>query len=207
MTSSRKSSSTGALILIACALAGAGISYHFTVQAQFAGLEKEISQNSLALQEHQTSQEEFLTSTRSTLADLNTKIETLQASLAPLGRDNHDQSASLADIRQQISVLQTALHDAQKKEVDHPLPPQKIPSAVQLIKPAVIPPAPVSAPPAVAAPVLPAPPVAHAIITGLPLPLPPHPNAELDLRPAPAMAGDDAPVRILSTALSVSDVP
>jgi multidrug efflux pump subunit AcrA (membrane-fusion protein) len=123
------------LILIAVALVGAGISYHFTLNARFAALEQKLDQNSVALQQYQISQESAISAKAQALDTLNKEVDALQTSLAPLGKANKDQTDSLAQIRQQIASLgqlQQAQQDAQKKLADYAGQLEKIKQDVQL---------------------------------------------------------------------------
>src|SRR5271156_4424089 len=100
------STATSALILITVALAGAGVSYHFTLESRFAGIEQKLEQNSLALQQFQISQDSAISSKTDELNNLSKEVDDLQASLTPLGKATHEQTDSLAEIRKQVAALQ-----------------------------------------------------------------------------------------------------
>ena len=87
------STATSALILITVALAGAGVSYHFTLESRFTSIEQKLEQNSLALQQIQISQDTAISSKTEALNNLSKEVDDLQASLAPLGKATHEQTA------------------------------------------------------------------------------------------------------------------
>ena len=94
------------LLLIAFAMVGAGVSYHFTLDARFAALDQKLEQNSIALQQFQIAQESAASSKNAALDGLNKEVDALQASLTPLGKATKDQTdCPLAQIRQQIATL------------------------------------------------------------------------------------------------------
>jgi len=201
MNQHKITSTSWALILIACALAGAGVSYHFTLESRFAAIEQKLDQNSLALQQYQIAQETMVSSKADALNNLDKEFDTLQSSLEPLGKATHEQTESLSEIRRQIASLQQsqqAQQEAQKKLSDYAGQIEKIKHDIQN-QSAQMQTQPVSIP--VAAP----PPLSgqHASAAGLPLPLPPHTDSAIDLRPAQTVA-DEASVRALPVALPVS---
>ena len=102
----KTSSASWALILIAVALAGAGISYHFTLESRFASIEQKLDQTSSALVQYQSSQETIVSSKAETLNNLNKQVDALQSSLEPLGKAIREQTEALSDIRKQIASLQ-----------------------------------------------------------------------------------------------------
>lgn len=106
-----------ALVLIALALVGAGVSYHFTLQSRLAILEQKLDENSLALQQYQIAQETAASTKADALDNLGKEVDTLQASLAslaPLGKATQQQTDSIAELRKQI----TALQQSQQAEQD-----------------------------------------------------------------------------------------
>ena len=111
-----------ALILITVALAGAGISYHFTLEARFTALEQKLDENTATLQQYQASQDTLVASKTAALSDLSKEVDSLASSLGPLGKANHDQTDALGEIRKQIASLQQsqqAQQDEQKKLSDY----------------------------------------------------------------------------------------
>jgi TolA-binding protein len=199
----RKTTSTSwALILIAVALAGAGISYHFTLESRFASIEQKLDQNSVALQQYQVSQETAFSSKTETLNNLNKEVDALQSSLEPLGKATHEQTESLSEIRKQIASLQQsqqAQQDAQKKLSDYTSQLEKIRHDIQIQSVQTpSPAAPVAAP--TTAPLI----VPHASSANISLPLPPRADSAVDLRPAEISMADDATVRVFPVALPVS---
>jgi chromosome segregation ATPase len=123
------------LILIAVALTGAGVSYHFTLDSRFTALEQKLDQNSVALQQYQIAQETTISSKVAALNTLSKEVDVLQASLTPLGKVTKDQTDSLAEIRRQISSLgqlQQAQQDAQKKLADYAGQLEKIKHDIQM---------------------------------------------------------------------------
>jgi hypothetical protein len=99
---------TLALVLILVALAGAGFSYHLTLDARFAALEQKLDQNSVALQQYQISQETAASSKTEALDHLSKEVDALQTSLKPLGNATKEQTDALTDIRKQVALLQQA---------------------------------------------------------------------------------------------------
>jgi TolA-binding protein len=206
----KTTSMNGALILIALALAGAGVSYHLTLDSRFASIEQKLNQNSLALQQFQISQETLVSSKIDTLNNLNKEVEFLQASLEPLGKATHEQTDSLAEIHKQIASLQQsqqAQQDAEKKLADYAAQLDKIKHdmhAQTASIPAQVP----GAPPAVSAAAAPPEvtlPVAHASVSPAALPVPPRVDCAVDLRADQSSAVvDDASVRALPVALPVA---
>ena len=212
------------LILIAVAMTGAGVSYHFTLDARFAALEQKLDQNSVALQQFQIAQESAASSKNAALDDLNKEVDALSASLTPLGQANKEQTDSLTQIRQQIATLgqlQQAQQDAQKKLADYAGQLDKIKHDVQMhdaqaststpsapVPPSV--PLPASTPalvPTPAAPVVtPATqlPTAHASTTDIKPDVAPHAEtSSVDLRPADITVTRINAVRALPVALPV----
>jgi uncharacterized protein YukE len=111
-------SRTVAVILIGVALLGTEFSYHFTLESRFDAIEDKLQQNSLAIQQFQSSIDTISSSKSETLAELNKEVEDLQTSFAPLGKATQEQKDSLAELHQQIATLQQAQSDqldAQKK--------------------------------------------------------------------------------------------
>ncbi len=219
----KTASMNGALILIAVALAGAGVSYHLTLNARFAGIEQKLDQNTIAMQQFEIAQE-TLTTKADTLATLNKEVEELQTSLAPLGKATREQTDSLTDMHKQIASLQAtaqAQQDAQKKLADYAAQLDKIkhdlasqPSVVTPAAPAsvVVPaPSPAVTPVTVSAPTpAPAPVVQvlqpHAFSSpNIILPVSPRAESAVDIRPDQATAvADDSSVRALPVALPIA---
>ena len=214
------STASSAMILITVALAGAGVSYHFTLESRFSAIEQKLEQNSVALQQYQISQDTIFSSKTEALNSLSKEVDALQASLAPLGKATHEQTDSLADIRKQVTSLQQsqqAQQDAQKKLADYASQLEKIKhdAQVQSIPPSVpIPtaapaqapaPAPVTSNPAPAqAPVVPAI-IPKVSVNSTPLPVTPRADsAVVDLRPAETTLTVATSVRALPVALPVS---
>ena len=203
MNPNKTSSTNWALILIAVALAGAGVSYHFTLESRFAAIEQKLDQNSLALQQYQISQETNVSSKADALTNLSKEVDALQASLDPLGKATREQTDSLAEIRKQVASLQQSQQsqlDAQKKLSDYASQLDKIRHDIQTQSAA---PATSSAPaptPAAAASNV----VTHGSAAIVPLPVPPLADTAVDLRPDAATVADDASVRALPVALPVS---
>jgi predicted phage tail protein len=183
------------LLLIAFAIVGAGVSYHFTLDARFAALDQKLEQNSIALQQFQIAQESAASSKNAALDGLNKEVDALQASLTPLGKANKDQTDALAQIRQQIATLgqlQQAQQDAQKKLADYAGQLDKIKHDVQLHEAqASTAPAPAPVPPTVPLPAS-APSVAPLTET-----------SSVDLRPADITEPRVNAVRALPVALPV----
>ena len=203
MNQPNTTSTSWPLILIAIALVGAGISYHFTLESRFATIEQKLDQNSLALQQYQISQETVFSSKTAALDNLSKEVDTLQASLKPLGNATQEQTQSLADIRKQIGSLQQLQQnqqDAEKKLSDYAVQLEKIRHDIQVqaSAPAALAPAAVTAP----APVATTPPTQHAS-ADVPLSLPPHADAAVDIRPAQISVAQDASVRALPVAMPV----
>ena len=195
-----------ALILIAVALVGAGISYHFTLESRFAAIETKLEQNSIALQQYQITQETAISSKTEALTNLSKEVDTLQSSLEPLGKATREQTNSLSDIRKEISTLQQSQQaqlDAQKKLSDYASQLEKIKHDIQIQATAPAPSPTVSTTPASAA-VAPLP-TAHASAAPVLLPLPPRAESAVDIRPddSPSVALDTSN-RALPVALPVS---
>jgi TolA-binding protein len=197
-----------ALLLIAVALAGAGVSYHFTLESRFATIEQKLDQNALALQQFQATQESTMTSKMDALNSLSKEVDALQA----LGKTTHDQSDSLMEMHKQITALeqsQQAQIDAQKKLADYAQQLDKMKHAVQAPStPPQVPIAPVNAvvttPPAPAP--APAPILQPRTTMSVPLPLPPRADNAVDLRPDQStIVARDLSVRALPVALPVAD--
>jgi hypothetical protein len=213
---SSKAASLLPLILIALAMTGAGISYHFTLDARFAALEQRLDQNAIALQQYEIAQQSSISAKSDALSNLGKEVDTLQASLTPLGKATKDQTDALTQIRQQIASLgqlQQAQQDAQKKLADYAGQLEKIKHDVQLHEAQASAPAP--APPSIplpantpaAAPV-PAPtagnrvPTTHASAAATPSPVPPRTETSaVDIRPAEITAVHEHAVRALPVAL------
>jgi len=196
-------STSWALVLIAVALVGAGISYHFTLESRFASVEQKLEQNSIALQQYQTSQETIFSSKTETLNSLNKEVDALQASVEPLGKAIREQTESLLEIRKQIAALQQsqqAQQDVQKKLSDNAAQLEKTRRDVQ-IHSAQSPASPVRAS-TPAAPSLP--PAPHVSAANVPLPLPPRADSALDLRAAQTPVANTASIRALPVALPVA---
>lgn len=215
------------LLLIAFAIVGAGVSYHFTLDARFAALDQKLEQNSIALQQFQIAQESAASSKNAALDGLNKEVDALTASVATSGKSSKEQTDALAQIRQQIATLgqlQQAQQDAQKKLADYAGQLDKIKHDVQLhdaqasTSPATAPvpptvPLPASAPAAAPAPA-PAPaakpttsldlPTNHPTIADLkPSVTPLTETSSVDLRPAEITAPRVNAVRALPVALPV----
>jgi uncharacterized phage infection (PIP) family protein YhgE len=213
----KSTSMNGALILIAVALAGAGASYHMTLDSRFAAIEQKLDQNTIAMQQFEIAQE-TLTTKAETLANLNKEVDQLQTSLAPLGKATREQTDSLTDMHKQIATLQAAAQaqqDAQKKLADYAAQLEKIkhdmanqPAVVAPSAPLVVPPpvmpvtvsAPVSTPAPVVQVIQP-----HASSPNVILPVAPRAESAVDIRPDSATAvADDSSVRALPVALPVA---
>ncbi len=208
----KTTSMNGALILIAVALAGAGVSYHLTLQSRFASIEQKLDQNSLALQQYQASQESLATSKMDTLNNLSKEIDTLQASLTPLGQATHEQTDSLAEMHKEIATLQQsqqAQQDAEKKLADYAAQLEKMKRDIQAQSAQIVTPA--SAPSALVTSAAPAPvlPVLAPHASASPilmLPVPPRAESAVDIRPDQSTAvAEDASVRALPVVLPVAD--
>lgn len=218
----KTTSMNGALILIAVALAGAGVSYHMTLDSRFATIEQKLDQNTIAMQQFEIAQE-TLTTKAETLANLNKEVEALQTSLAPLGKATREQTDSLTDIHKQIATLEAAAQaqqDAQRKLADYAAQLEKIKhdmaSQSALVTPAapvstVVPaPSPAVTPVTISSPVVvPAPVVQtlapHASSPTIILPLPPRAESAVDIRPDQTTAvADDSSVRALPVALPIA---
>jgi TolA-binding protein len=203
MSQLKTPSTSWALILISVALAGAGISYHFTLESRFASIEQKLDQNSIALQQYQIAQETVVSAKSDALNNLNKEVDALQSSLEPLGKATREQTDSLSDIRKQIASLeqsQQAQQDTQKKLSDYALELEKMRHDAQVQQPVetAIPPTQVMIP----APTRPTAPQASAIT--IPLPLPPLAESAVDLRPAQISVADAASVRAFPIALPVA---
>jgi uncharacterized protein YgfB (UPF0149 family) len=198
MNQNKSTSTSWALILITIAVVGAGISYHFTLESRFAAIEQKLDQNSLALQQYQASQETIVSSKAQALDNLNKEVDTLQASLGPLGKATQEQTESLTDLRKQIASLQQsqqAEQDTQKKLSDYAGQLEKIKHDIQAQASQVA--APTVTPAPVTSPAL----APHASASEAPLPLPPRADSAIDLRPAQVNVAIDASVRALPVAL------
>jgi TolA-binding protein len=208
------------LILIAVALTGAGVSYHFTLDSRFTALEQKLDQNSVALQQYQIAQETTISSKVAALNTLSKEVDVLQASLTPLGKVTKDQTDSLAEIRRQISSLgqlQQAQQDAQKKLADYAGQLEKIKHDIQMREAeasATAPPTPPSVPlPAPAStPIRGAPtagteiPSAHASAADVKPPVSPRTESSaVDLRPAEITVVRDNAARAMPVALPVDN--
>jgi hypothetical protein len=209
------------LILIAFAMTGAGVSYHFTLDARFAALDQKLEQNSVALQQFQIAQDSAASSKNAALDGLSKEVDALQASLAPIGKSSKEQTDALAQIRQQIATLgqlQQAQQDAQKKLADYAGQLEKIKHDVQVhVAQASATPAPAPVPPSVPLPAsvpasVPAAtptvssvlPTAHASTLDLkPSVTPLTETSSVDLRPAEITAPRINAVRALPVALPV----
>jgi hypothetical protein len=206
MNPPKSHSATWALLLIAVALAGAGVSYHFTLQSRFASIEQKLDQDSLALQQFQVAQENTASSKLDALNTLSKEVDALQTSLEPLGKATHDHSDSLSQIHQQIAALeqsQQAQQDAQKKLADYALQLDKLKHEIQTAQ--VQPPS-VSVTSAPAALPVPADILTPRTTTpNVILPLPPRADNAVDLRPDQStVTTEDASVRALPVALPVA---
>jgi len=172
-------SRTAALILIAVALLGTEFSYHFTLESRLDTIEDKLQQDSLAIQQFQSSVDTLTSSKSETLAELNKEVEDLQTSFAPLGKATQEQKDSLAQLHQQIATLQQAQSDqldAQKKlfgsvdqlEKSHlrvRVEPVEVTNAVPVAVTTPAAPAPASTTPAVVPPAEPITPPAPAATT------------------------------------------
>lgn len=206
MNPNKTNSATWALLLIAVALAGAGVSYHFTLESRFASIEQKLDQNSLALQQYQVAQETTVSSKLDALNTLSKEVDALQSSLEPLGKATHDQSDSLSQMHKQIAALeesQQAQQDAQKKLADYALQLDKLKHDIQTQTAQAQTPlvpvtsAPVATPATASVPAL----TPHAAVL---LPLPPRADNAVDLRPDQSTnVVEDASVRALPVALPV----
>jgi uncharacterized protein YgfB (UPF0149 family) len=206
------------LILIAVAMTGAGISYHFTLDARFAALEQKLDQNSIALQQYQIAQETVVSSKTEALNNLSKEVDALQASLTPLGQATKQQTDSLAEIRKQIASLdqlQQAQQDAQKKLADYASQLETIKHDVQVREAQASAPAaamPLPVPPTVPMKNPTTPPTAstdapstHASTAEVkPAVAPRAESSAVDLRPAEITAVRENAVRALPVALPVT---
>jgi hypothetical protein len=204
MSQTKTNSMNWALILIAVALAGAGISYHFTLQSRFSAIEQKLDQNSLALQQVQIAQESIASSKSDALDHLNKEFDALQASLEPLGKATREQTESLSDIHKQIFSLQQsqeAQQDAQKKLSEYALQLDRMKREIQS-QPQIPASSILVTPPATPTPAEPQASSPHVV-----LPLPPRADNNVDLRPAQTTTMADAAatssVRALPVALPV----
>ncbi|HEX4141503.1 MAG TPA: hypothetical protein VHY09_14235 [Candidatus Methylacidiphilales bacterium] len=212
------------LILIALAMTGAGVSYHFTLESRFAALEQKLDQDSVALQQFQIAQESAASSKNEALDGLSKEVDALASSVATSGKASKEQTDALAQVRQQIATLgqlQQAQQDAQKKLADYAGQLDKIKHDVQLHEaqasiatPAPVPPTvplPTSAPVATPAPAPAAMPTAstqlpttHASTADIKPPVAPlTEDSSVDLRPAEITAARTNAVRALPVALPV----
>jgi hypothetical protein len=197
-----------ALILIAVALAGAGVSYHFTLDSRFVLIEQKLDQNALALQQFQIAQETLVSSktdTLNTLNNLSKEIDGLQGSLEPLGKTTHEQTDSLSEIHRQITLLQQsqqAQQDAQKKLADYANQLDKIKHDIQVQSAQMAAPAAATAftTLAASAPVLAPHPSSPTVL----LPLPPRADNAIDIRPDQSTVVADTSVRALPVAMPVA---
>ncbi len=198
-----KNSSSWALILIALALTGAGVSYHFTLESRFAAIEQKLDQNSVALQQYQIAQETAVSAKSEALNRLSKEVDALQASMEPLGKTTHEQNDSLSDIRKQVASLQQSQQtqvDAQKKLADYATQLDKIRHDVQAQAAQVQ----AQAQAQIQAPATTIAPASHASISVTPLPVAPKTAGNAaDLRPA-EITETDRSVRALPVALPVS---
>ena len=215
MNPQKTKSATWALLLIAVALAGAGVSYHFTLESRFAALEQKLDQNAAALQQYQVAQDSTVTSKLDALNTLSREVDALQT----LGKTTHDQSDSLMEMHKQIAALeesQQAQLDAQKKLAETAQELEKLKHEAST--PPQMPIAPVNSvnsvnavnsvnsvmttPPAP----MPAPVVQPRTTMSVPLPLPPRADNAVDLRPDQStVTMQDVSVRALPVALPVAD--
>lgn len=203
MNQQKSTATSWALILIAIAITGAGISYHFTLESRFASIEQKLDQNSLAFQEYQASQETIFSSKTETLNNLNKEVDALQSSLEPLGKSTREQTESLSEIRKQVATLQQsqqAQQDAQKKLSDYAGQLEKIKHDIQVQSTPPPQSVPISTPVASPLPLI----APHASSADVPLALPPHADSVVDLRPALITVTKDASVRALPVALPVA---
>lgn len=183
------------LLLIAVALVGAGFSYHYTLDARFATLEQKLEQNTIALQQYQVAQETATTAKAATLDKLNKEVDSLQASLTPLGQATKAQTDSLAQIREQISSLgqlQQAQQDANKKLADYAGQLEKMKHDVQQQHEAQ------ASSPGLIGPVPPTVPLPTSTPVQVPVPAAPPATAA----PAPTVHASIAPVKSLVTPLT-----
>jgi DNA-binding protein H-NS len=191
------------LILIALALAGAGVSYHFTLESRFASIEQKLDQNSAALLQYQVSQETILSSKAAALDNLSKELDTLQTSLKPLGNATKEQTESLTEIHKQIASLQASQQsqqDAQKKLADYAAQLDKVKHDLQAVQSA---PAPVSTPTAAPASAEAPATAPHPSSASVPPALPPMADSALDLRPAQITVAAYPSVRAVPVALPV----
>jgi predicted phage tail protein len=206
----KTTSMNGALILIAIALVGAGVSYHLTLESRFALIEQKLEQNSLALQQFQISQETLASSKIDMLNNLNKEVDALQASLAPLGKTTHEQTDSLSAIHKQIASLQQAQQaqqDAEKRLADYAAQLEKTKHEIVGQTAQMATQAPVASPAAslAVAPPEVALPVAHAVVPAVALPVTPRADSAVDIRADQSTAVVSAPfVRALPVALPVA---
>jgi ABC-type transporter Mla subunit MlaD len=197
-----------ALILIAVALAGAGVSYHFTLESRFVLIEQKLDQNALALQQFQIAQETLVSSktdTLNTLNNLSKEIDGLQGSLEPLGKTTHEQTDSLSEIHKQIALLQQsqqAQQDAQKKLADYAVQLDRIKRDLQAQSAQTAAPATtiLSVTSTASVPV----PAPHPSSPTVLLPLPPRADNAVDIRPDQSTVVADTSVRALPVALPVA---
>jgi hypothetical protein len=211
------------LMVIAVAMTGAGISYHYTLDSRFAALEQKLEQNTVALQQYQISQATVVSSKTEALNNLSKEVDALQASLTPLGKVTKDQTDALAEIRKQVASLdqlQQAQQAAEKKLADYGGQLEKIKHDVQMREadsaaaapapvPAMVPiPTPTAAPtpapgasPTAAAPT----PSRHASTADTkPAVAPRAESSAVDLRPAEITVAPEHSMRALPVALPVT---
>jgi TolA-binding protein len=211
--------SAGPLLLIAVAIAGAAVSYHFTLQTRLTAIEQKLDQTATALQQYQASEDALLAGKTDSLTKLSKEVDTLQASL---GKASQDQSSALDQIRQRIASLgqlQQAQQDAQQKLADYAGQLDKIKHVVETREAQVS--APPAVPPSVPLPTAPAPaapsvapvaptvaPASHASTSTLPrakpVVVPLTENSAVDLRPADIIVPRENAVRALPVALPVT---
>ena len=222
-----------ALILIAVALAGAGISYHFTLESRFSAIEQKLDQNTVALQQYQISQDTVISSKTEILSALSKEVDALESSLAPLGKTTADQNTALTDLRKEIAALQQSQQaqiDAEKRLAEYssqvealkrsvssnPTPSIPVSVPIPVTTPASTPIPAATAVVTAPAPVTPAPaPATTTTLAPVPtaattthasvvhLPLPPMADDGLDIRPAQTSVAEQTPIRVLPVALPV----
>jgi hypothetical protein len=212
-----------ALVLIAIAFAGAGVSYHFTLESRLSSIEQKLEQTSLSLQQFQIAQETTASSKTDALTSLSKEVDSLQTSLEPLGKAAREQTDSLVDIRKQVASLQQlqqAQQDAQKKLADYASQLEKMKHDIQM-EASQIPPATATVPVVTATRAATAPattptpaPTAsavampvfgpHASAANIPMPLPPRADNAVDLRPDDTVLTEVNSVRAFPVAIPVA---
>ncbi len=100
-------SSTLALGLMLCAFSGAGISYHLTLDSRLQQMEQKSEQTTQTLNALQTVQEESAVSRSEDYSKTCRQLDELRRSIEPLTRASQEHEGSLADIKRQISGIQT----------------------------------------------------------------------------------------------------